>query len=328
MTDPASPCANCGALLSGPWCSACGQRVEHAVPPVGEFLAEALEVFTHADSRFWRTFVPLLVRPGYLTQQFFAGRRASYLPPFRLYIVLSVVFFLVVPLTATLKAPKVLTPEARAAAAAEVRKDLQQDIDSATDPVEKAILEKQLRGITTVTDTLAPAGRGWDGVDCSKLVFGNGESIPPWLAGHATTACEKIREDHGRELGRSLLHNLGRAMLVLVPLLAALMKLLYWRQHRYYLEHLLLLLHNHAYVFLGMSVLLIATRLIPSEAVGGILGSLFTLYMGWYLYESMRRFYGQGWAVTFIKFWVLAGAYLACAVLMLLLTTVYSAVTL
>ena len=64
------------------------------VPSFVEFLGEAAEVFTHADSRLWRTIAPLLFRPGFLTQQFLQGRRASYLPPFRLYIVVSLLFFL------------------------------------------------------------------------------------------------------------------------------------------------------------------------------------------------------------------------------------------
>ena len=92
-------CTNCEAVLHGPYCSSCGQRVLHHSLALGEFLGEAAEVITHADSRVWRTVVPLLFRPGYLTQQFIKGRRASYLPPFRLYLVLSVVFFLVIPLT-------------------------------------------------------------------------------------------------------------------------------------------------------------------------------------------------------------------------------------
>ena len=47
MTLPVASCANCG------------QRADHHVLSVGKFLADAVAVFTHADSRFWRTFVPL-----------------------------------------------------------------------------------------------------------------------------------------------------------------------------------------------------------------------------------------------------------------------------
>ena len=50
--------------------------------------------------------------------------------------------------------------------------------------------------------------------------------------------------------------------------------------------------------------------------------------MVYYLYQSMRRVYGQGWVKTLLKFSALSFAYLICATLMFLLTTIYSAVTL
>ena len=88
-------CANCGVALAGLYCHACGQRHEPHIHSIGHFLAEAAESVTHADSRLWRTLLPLLFRPGFLTVEFFAGRRARYLPPIRLYLVLSVALFLV-----------------------------------------------------------------------------------------------------------------------------------------------------------------------------------------------------------------------------------------
>ncbi len=60
-----------------------------------EFASETFESFTHADSRLWRTLWLLVSKPGFLTVEFLEGRRARYLPPFRLYLVLSVVLFLV-----------------------------------------------------------------------------------------------------------------------------------------------------------------------------------------------------------------------------------------
>jgi hypothetical protein len=59
---------------------------------------ETFETLTHADSRLWRTLRALLTRPGMLTREYFAGRRERYLPPIRLYLVLSVAFFLLLAL--------------------------------------------------------------------------------------------------------------------------------------------------------------------------------------------------------------------------------------
>jgi hypothetical protein len=96
-------CLNCAAVLGGEYCARCGQRDERDVRSLGHFLSEAAESLTHADSRLWRTLGALLVRPGFLSREFFAGRRARYLPPFRLYLVISVAFFL---LAAALPTPE------------------------------------------------------------------------------------------------------------------------------------------------------------------------------------------------------------------------------
>lgn len=326
MSGSVASCANCGAPIVAAYCGACGHRADHHVLSIGEFIGEAVEVFTHADSRLWRTFVRLLTRPGYLTQQFIAGRRASYPPPFRLYIVLSVVFFIVVPLTASIDTMAALSPEARARVPDNIRLSLQEEIDASDDPEEKAVLRAQLQHVEALRARLAPPPDGADGTQCSALL--NGVAVPAWLSERATNACERVRADNGRDLGHSLVHNLGRAMLVLLPLLALIMKAIYWRQKRLYVEHLLLLLHNHACVFLCMTVLLLATYLLPSDQFAGTLGGLLTVYIGWYLFESMRRVYGQGWIATFSKFCALTAAYMACALLMFTLAAVYSAATL
>src|SRR5438477_4304313 len=86
-------CRNCGATLSGHFCSHCGQKSDVHVPSTKELVHEALEGLTHSDSRLWTTLKCLWLRPGKLTCEFIAGRRAAYLPPFRLYLILSVLFF-------------------------------------------------------------------------------------------------------------------------------------------------------------------------------------------------------------------------------------------
>jgi|SRR5579863_7093063 hypothetical protein len=88
-------CLNCGAVSTGRYCANCGQAADVHVPSTGELIHEALEGITHSDSRLWRTLYFLWFKPGKLTQEFVAGRRAAYLPPFRLYLVLSILFFLV-----------------------------------------------------------------------------------------------------------------------------------------------------------------------------------------------------------------------------------------
>jgi len=94
-------CSNCGATLSARYCAKCGQD-SHVTLTVRHFMEEFVEGMTHFDSTFWRTFQPLLFKPGLLTEQFLLGKRKSYAPPLRSYLVLSVLYFLLSSFSTTL----------------------------------------------------------------------------------------------------------------------------------------------------------------------------------------------------------------------------------
>ena len=274
-------CANCGSPLAGRYCSACGQRADAQAHSVGSFLHELLEALTHADSHIWATLVPLLRRPGFLTLEYFAGRRVRYLPPLRLYLFMSVLFFLVSALLGSGTGAHV---------------NLQ--VDKPQSAEECAQLQSNLK---------------W-----------GGQPLLPRLK----AACRNVVADNGRMFGENMVHNLGRAMFVFLPVMAALMKLLYWRPRRYYLEHLLLLLHNHACVFLLLSIFLPALHWLGSSNWTGVLLLALIWYVVRYLYRSMKVMYGQSRWLTLLKFGVLVCAYLLCGSVMLLVTAFLSAATL
>ncbi|MBI4545239.1 MAG: DUF3667 domain-containing protein [Gemmatimonadetes bacterium] len=86
-------CLNCGAPLAGPYCARCGQEDVDVHAPLRSVVAEFLgEVFS-LESRALRTLRELLFRPGHVTVECNAGRRARYSPPLRLYLLSSIVFF-------------------------------------------------------------------------------------------------------------------------------------------------------------------------------------------------------------------------------------------
>lgn len=279
VTEPAVQfCANCQTPGTDRYCGHCGQRLDTHIHSVWHFASEATEVLTHADSRVWNTLRLLVTHPGRLSREFFAGRRARYLQPFRLYLVLSVVFLLL-----------------------------------ASWPSEK-----------TQSAKIAPTDV--DKVECQNLKT----DLPgaAWLRPRLIVACQKLKTEGGAELSKSVVHNLGRAMFVFLPLMALFMKLLYWKPSRYYLEHLLLLLHNHAFVFLWMSGYLLATHWLKATWLQSVLSLLMGGYFIRYLYRSMKVFYEQYWPLTLLKFMVLLIIYAICGGVMLLATTLISVVTL
>ena len=88
-------CPNCGTPLHGQYCWQCGQRSRVRLITLWELLRDAVGDLFELDSRLWRSLKPLVFRPGLLTSDYLAGRRARYMPPFRMYLVLSIIFFLI-----------------------------------------------------------------------------------------------------------------------------------------------------------------------------------------------------------------------------------------
>src|ERR1700735_990913 len=87
-------CNNCESVLLGRFCVNCSQAANVHVPTTMQLVHELLEGITTSDSPLCRTLTPLWFKPGKPTQEFVAGRRVAYLPPFRLYLILSIIFFL------------------------------------------------------------------------------------------------------------------------------------------------------------------------------------------------------------------------------------------
>ena len=287
-------CQNCGTRLAGPYCANCGQRHEPHIHSLPHFAAEAAETLTHADSRLWRTLGHLLARPGRLTREFFAGRRTRYLPPFRLYVVVSLLYFVLIAVL-----PDAPTP---------VRFNAGDTTTGAATPAD-----------TTAGGTAASA-------TCTGIEYdGPGDA---WLEPALKGACDKATADGGAGLARAFMANVPRALFVFLPLIAAVAMLLYWRPRRYYVEHLLFFLHNHSAVFVALGLHALISAVPGVAVIETPLGLAVAAYLLWYPYRALRVVYQQGRSRSLAKYFMLGFAYLVLGGLMLLVTAVYSALTL
>lgn len=89
-------CPNCDAPRGGgEYCHRCGQKRTHPDHyTVRHFLKNILHEISDLDSKLFQTFAFLLLRPGYLTTEYLAGRKERYITPVKLYLIVSAVFFL------------------------------------------------------------------------------------------------------------------------------------------------------------------------------------------------------------------------------------------
>ena len=89
------PCPNCGTEINGHFCSNCGQSAKDLKRPFFGLFRDMLGDVFSFDGRLWRTIPALMFRPGHITRAYIDGKRMRYVPPFRLFLIASVVFFLV-----------------------------------------------------------------------------------------------------------------------------------------------------------------------------------------------------------------------------------------
>lgn len=302
IPSPASPapdsaqlaCRNCGAAAPGTYCPQCGQETSLALPTVRALLREAAGRYVAFDGRMWRTLDSLLLRPGFLTREYLAGRRRRYIRPARLFLVLSIGLFALLrfegkvpPLNDLVQA----RAEQRKAALAEANADvgtagLQVDSDFGLHLGGKDAL---LNG--TALDQLG--GRWLAPVRQRAALF---NQLP--------------RQQKAEQLFSGMLRYGPYAMFALLPLFALLLKLVYTgRSRRYperprrYAAHLVFGAHNHAFLFFVVALLV----LLPEGPWNGALGIWAVLY----LLLSMRAVYGGRWSGVLARASVITLIYVA-----------------
>jgi hypothetical protein len=91
-----SECRNCQARLEGDYCQSCGQKNIDLERPIWNLLGDVVKETFELDGRAALTLKTLFLHPGTLTAEFLDGRRRRYTPPLRLYLVVSISFFVLV----------------------------------------------------------------------------------------------------------------------------------------------------------------------------------------------------------------------------------------
>ena len=331
--ESSTNCLNCGSRLRGQYCGTCGQRSRSRLISLWELVSDAFGDLLELDSRLWQTLVPLMIRPGRLTHDYLQGRRARYMPPFRMYLVLSLLFFLVAFFNPKEQFSLLFepVPEPKAEELATVTADDSGSENYNADQQREDILN-ELREQGLIDDEAIAEALDDDG----PRVMINGDSIgadddcefdasdmedmPGWLSRRMTperleVACERTKRDKGKALINGVLDNVPAALIVLLPLMAFVLKALYPLSKRYYVEHLLFFVHFHAFFFLMLTLQILFLRVSGwigiTEAIPILAVIATSFYIAIYLFVAMRRVYGQGRIITFLKYIVLLAAYLA-----------------
>lgn len=197
----------------GRFCSRCGQEARSLEVSLLGVVAQTLDDLFSLDSRAWRTVRRLIARPGFLTVEYWNGRRARYVPPMRLYLLSSFLCFLVlIPLDDI----EVVSTQGRSDGI------IQLGIQGGDDAEIIAAVEQQ-----------AQATGGLGG----------------WLL--ARVAVPVLRDVPAAE--EAFARRLPAIAFVLMPVLAFELTVLFRRRVRYFVEHLIVALHLQSFFFVVLT---------------------------------------------------------------------------
>jgi hypothetical protein len=357
-------CANCGAPMQGPYCYACGQPEKGMIRQLASVMHDVLDTVFNIDSRVFRSLVPLYFRPGYLTLEYFAGRRVRYVTPFRLFFFLCIVAFFAIQIVLNLGDEKFTWNHGGINGGDVNTAETVVDVEKRT-AAELAGIEKAINAPNMPAATIESLNRAREKVRKraeDRLAYlkaredarAKGEKPPPdpnmeedggiqldgkiwdpaahplkvsWLPDFANAelndmlvrAKENIiaaKKDPRRLIG-AVFSRLPWTLGLLMPLFAVLLKVVYIFKRRLYMEHLMVALHSHAFIFMSLLLLAILAMLkkwAVASAPGvewliDLLRDAVWIWLFVYLFLMQKRVYRQGWIMTSIKYGVVGICY-------------------
>lgn len=283
-------CLNCGTMLLGSHCHACGQAA-HVHRTLGAFFHDLLHGVVHFEGKLWRTLPLLAWQPGRLTREYIDGRRASYISPVALFLC---VVFLTFALFSVISPPVTVNRAAPAAAQSELaaeRDKVEQQIArlearrdaarAAGEPV--AGIEKELADLRTATTTIAAIEQR----DlASAIKFGDGARDNPTVAA-IVHAVNKVRANPAL-FAYKIQSTAYKFSWLLIPISVPFVWLLFPFSRRFHL-------YDHT-VFVTYSIAFV-TILLGLQSLGAVwnwnwLAILPGIYVPLHMYRHLRGTYG------------------------------------
>ena len=342
-------CLNCGAIVHGRYCHVCGQENKVPLEKFWDLVIHFFYDITHFDSKFFDTMKYLLLKPGFLPQEYMKGRRVSYLNPIRMYIFTSAFFFLIFfaflnPSEALSSGENnVLTQYERDSLLAKTEEKIRER--GSSDKLEKlkVLLNDTTREISKddinklnsnfrlmgIGDRKYKSLHEYDSIQQQLPTSERDGWFTRIWAEKELEINEKYKDDPSSSLEKFtdiFLHKLPYLLFISLPFFALILKLLYVRRNWYYAEHVIFTVYHYIFSFL-LLLFIFGFDALSDWTGWGIFDLMIALSLfawAFYLYKSMRRFYGQRRFKTIVKFFLLNLLGFVCIVFLLTFFILFS----
>ena len=334
-------CLNCNAQVIGQYCHICGQENILSKESVRHLMTHYFEDITHFDGKFFSSIQLLIFRPGFLSTQYVAGRRSSYLNPIRMYVFTSAIFFLIY--------------------FSYIQKDTEVNIDTPTTSKnfiknleeDKAVLENELGSqkdslkvkknkdrLVELNEAIAAlnnvpsvtkGNKKSDSPNTKLAIFSNEYSSTKiydsvqqklplnkrdgWIQNKIKYKIIQIKNKYNDDPNKIMAailqkfrHSFPQLLFLSLPFFALLLKLLYSSQKQmYYVNHIIFTIHLYCAIFILLLLNFGSNGLAATLhwSLFSWLSTLFSFAIIFYGYKALYNFYQQGTIKTMFKFMIL-----------------------
>jgi hypothetical protein len=255
-------CKNCDNTFTGHFCNNCGQSAKDFDRPVSVLIVDAMSNMWAFDTRLWKTLKSIMLKPGEMALDYIEGKRVRYMPPFRLYLFISFIFFLLLKISAD--------------------SDTNIKLISIEDKADKAKKEQVVEINPEYADL--PAIQ-------SQMNLGS-------KSGKGSRNFEEVKQNKELYISRFFTY-LSWALIVMMPLYAMLLWFLFRKNQKHYLAHFIFSLNQHAFLFVIFSVLIIISLIFPQKQT--MYEAWLLLAFPVYLIAGGRKLYKAKWSRIIIR---------------------------
>lgn len=318
---PEKNCLNCNAVVHGKYCHVCGQENLHPEESVWHLITHVFNDITHFDGKFFSTLKYVILRPGFLSREYKAGRRASYLNPVRMYVFTSAIFFLIFFSVTEVGGVKMIKRTYNGKSEKEILAMKPAEFDSFTLDIndgKRPLTREEFKNFTDSAGKkggLHFAGSNFKDIHEYDSLVKTGEESGGWLSRKMALKELEMREKYNNDQDKilsaftsNLVHSFPQILFISLPLFALALKLLYYRRKEYYyVSHAIFGIHFYVFIFIMMFVMLLFNKLynFSDWSIFLYLIGLCGLLIYFYLYKAMRNFYQQRRAKTILKYLLL-----------------------
>ncbi len=320
-------CLNCNAVLNGRYCSICGQENLEPQESVWHLIVHFFNDITHFDGKFFSSVKYVVTKPGFLSSEYVAGRRMSYLNPVRFYVFTSFIFFLILftffSTNVLIKYNETYTPEKKVKDSIKMAEVKNANLFNITPSNKEPDSLKNNALILNFNDYKNRAE-----YDSLKKL---GKTTKKWYKKMLFEKQFDIEEKYGKDnkkliaaLKEKMASVMPQIIFLSLPFFALILKLLYVRRREYYyVAHAIFTLHFYIFIY----IIILSSRITDFISKVSYLHwvKVITVIIAfspiYYLYRAMRNFYGQGRLKTLLKIFIMSLflVFLFCFFLILLL---------